>query len=149
MNDRRTRRHVREQGSYSWDLGSVMVEIVIKISLDRVDTCSRKIMVRGSSRPDPKFLSTSRTGNAYPEINLQVPCAPKFPIPHLKRHCHFVVFVQLLVETFSPVSAQLDVMRSDAGKKTCECPKACREERGGIHGQTRLNPYGWRDDLET
>lgn len=53
---------------------------------------------------------STRWNGAYPKVDVQIPAAPEFPISDLERHCHFVVFVEFLMETFSRVGAHLDVV---------------------------------------
>lgn len=54
---------------------------------------------------------------AYPEVYLQVAGAAEFPVPHLECDSHFVIFVELLMEAFSRVRAEVDVVRCDEGEK--------------------------------
>jgi hypothetical protein len=45
-----------------------------------------------------------------PEIDLEVPCIPKLPVPDLIRHRHPIFFVEHLVETFAAVGSDLDAV---------------------------------------
>lgn len=58
-----------------------------------------------------QFSMGRKHGKTNPEINIQVPTTAKLAIPDLKCHRHPVVLVQLLVEAFSRMRLQLDVVR--------------------------------------
>lgn len=65
---------------------------------------------------------------AYPEVNLQVPTAPEFPIADLKGDGHLVVLVQGLVETLALVGLHLDAVRRNKGQQAARYSE-CRERR--------------------
>ena len=46
----------------------------------------------------------------YPEINIKVPSTAKLSVTYLKGYRHFVVFVELLMKTFSPMSSKLNIV---------------------------------------
>ena len=56
-------------------------------------------------------------GRFDPEINVQVSAATKLSVADLEGHGHLVVLVQLLVEAFSRVCSQLDVVRMAEGEE--------------------------------
>jgi hypothetical protein len=47
----------------------------------------------------------------YPEINVQISTPTKLPVPNLESDGHLVVCVKLLMEAFSRVRLELDVVR--------------------------------------
>lgn len=49
---------------------------------------------------------------------MQVSCAAKLSIANLECDRHLIILVQHLVETFSAVGRQLDVMRNSSSKQT-------------------------------
>ena len=51
--------------------------------------------------------------NTYPEIDIEVACATEFTIANLEGNGHGVILVEGLVEAFSTVGGQDDVMSSD------------------------------------
>ena len=75
---------------------------------------------------------------AYPEVHVKVPCTAKFPIPNLECDRHLVIFVQLLVEAFSRVGLELDIV-CQRGSKEC----GGRNEKGGCeaHGDGQACLY--------
>lgn len=98
--------------------------------------------------------------HAYPEINLQTPRTAKLAVAHLERHGHLVVPVQVLVEAFVRVGAQLDVVGEgceweepeQAGEEGCDFECHCfavlffSGERCGSGREPCLMGYGifWR-----
>lgn len=64
--------------------------------------------------------------STYPEVNLQISCAAKLPVPDLEGHGHLVILVEGLVEALPAVGRQLDVV--------CYCRSeqpSCQEQRRG------------------
>ena len=55
-------------------------------------------------------MERTQVGFPYPEINFQISSAAKFPIADLEGDGHLVVFVELLMETFSAMGAHLNIM---------------------------------------
>ena len=59
--------------------------------------------------------------HAYPEVDVQVLAAAKLSVADLECHRHLVVLVQLLVEAFSRVRAEIYVVgESRAQQRACE-----------------------------
>ena len=64
--------------------------------------------------------------HAYPEIDVQVSAAAKFPVADLEGHRHLVVLVQLLVEAFALVRFHLNVVRRRQGEQAA---RRCEETK--------------------
>lgn len=64
-----------------------------------------------------RIRKASGRGWKYPEIHLQVSGASKFAIAHLEGDGHLVIFVELLVETFPGVSANVDIVGCCNGRE--------------------------------
>lgn len=56
------------------------------------------------------WMGGSRIGRAYVEVNVEVSRSAVLTVADLERHRHFVILVQFLVETFSRVCFQLDIV---------------------------------------
>lgn len=82
---------------------------------DDEDLSSKLPLNKGiTSRQQVNFSVTRHT---YPKVHLQISCPAKLSISHLKADGHFIVFMQLLVETLSRMRTHLDIMRQcDAGQ---------------------------------
>lgn len=89
----------------------------------------------GSTSEAPSNARPSSTApGPYPEIDLEVPTASKLPVTNLEGDGHLVVPVQDLVEAFSRMRAELDVVR-------CRCPYPTqRRSEDGSRGE----PHGAR-----
>ena len=48
--------------------------------------------------------------HSYPEINIEVACTAKFPVPHLERYGHFIILVEVLVEALEAMGWQDNVV---------------------------------------
>lgn len=53
----------------------------------------------------------------HPEVNLQIPRTAKLPVSNLERDRHFIIPVQDLVEAFSLMGAELDVVSEGCGEE--------------------------------
>ncbi|KAM3071314.1 hypothetical protein ACMFMG_008905 [Clarireedia jacksonii] len=97
---------------YSSFVGFISVGGILDLQPDSVTAFkSVRRMAHGAS---------SRIGSAstYVEINIQVPSTSKLPVSYLKSNSHFVIFVQLFVETFFAMSSKLNVMSHSSSKVT-------------------------------
>lgn len=83
-------------------------------------------------------------GPRDPKVQLQVARAPEFPVPDLERHRHLVAFVQVLVEAFARVRAQLDVVRLGYGGPEGGGGEGCYEGgEEGAHPVRSWWAWGW------
>ena len=67
--------------------------------------------------PRKSLPSDTRLEGTHPEVNLQIPCAAKFPVSNLKCDRHLIIPVEDLVEAFSLMGAHLDVVSEGGGEK--------------------------------
>lgn len=56
-----------------------------------------------------------RRPGSYPEINIKIPTATKFPVTNLKTDAHPIIFMQRFVEAFPRVCLELDVVCCHGG----------------------------------
>jgi len=68
-------------------------------------------------------------GSMYPEINVQIAGVAELAVADLESHRHLVLAMQVLVEAFSTVRGQLDVVRGGGAQQAGrEQQLRCREE---------------------
>lgn len=58
---------------------------------------------------------------SYPEVNVQVAGVAEFPVADLESDGHDIVLVELLVEAFSTVGRELDVVAQHGLQETSRC----------------------------
>ena len=70
-------------------------------------------------------------GGRYPKVDFKVTRTAKLAVPHLKSHGHFVIFMEILMEAFARVCAQLDIVTLDLMSKQ----KSDDEDPSGDRGE--------------
>jgi hypothetical protein len=63
---------------------------------------------------DANLIARSKT---YPEVNVEVSAPSEFPIGNLERDGHLVIGMELLVEAFSRVGLEVDVVSGGKAEK--------------------------------
>lgn len=88
---------------------------------------------------------------SYPEVDVEVPGAPKLPVTDLEGHRHLVTLVKRLVEAFAAVGGQGDVVGASSLEESCageqQLPGGGEEHRGGLRGGLWSVEYGDFDRL--
>ena len=74
-------------------------------------------------------------GTTHPEINLQIPAPAELPVSDLKCDRHLVPLVQVLVEAFSRMRIQLDVVGPGQGDEEDE-EEGGKEAGGGARSES-------------
>ena len=88
---------------------------------------------------------------SYPEVNVEVPGAPKLPVADLEGHGHLVALAQRLVEAFAAVGGQGDVVGAGSLEESCPGKQQLRgggeEHRGGLRGVSGVSSMEGFDRL--
>lgn len=99
------------------------------------------------------FKNKLQFQGTYPEVNLKVPATTKLPVADLESNGHLIILMQCLMEAFSRVCLELDVVTGHG----CDPPKGgdqkdcCRESHfvyafSGMQ-KTKLQ-YGSGEEVE-
>jgi len=81
----------------------------------------------------------------YPEVKLQIPTSTELPIADLERDSHFVILMQLLVETFSWMRLHLNVVGGGETQQPTRGCKNCNSKEQHLEMiSVCLSGYDWK-----